>query len=502
MPVETTSDAGGRLQRIWKRFPGVVALRDVTITLRPGEVHALVGQNGGGKSTLVQVLSGAVVPEAGKILHGDREVQLSSPLTARLEGVGTIFQEFSLVGSLSVAENIAMGIRAKAHARRVNWAAMRAQAGTVLADLGVRLDVDMSVDRLPKAEQQFVEIAKALVANPTLLILDEPTTALSLGDAARLRTLVRQLSKAGRCVLYISHRLEELPGFADTVTALRDGVVVASISGAGLHIDEVIHAMLGADSARKFTKSVHIDTAELLRLEGVSARNGARDVTLTLHRGEVLGLAGVTGSGRTEIVRAIVGADRLTSGTLTLGGKRIRPKSPKQAVRLGIGLLPESRASEGLFFNFTGGKNMTTARLRALRRWVWLNLSKERRDTEALAAKLQTTAGATNQRPGFLSGGNQQKLVLGRWLFARSEVLCLDEPTQGIDIGAKVQVYQLIDDLATAGVGVILISSEQSELLEMSDRIAIVRNHSIETIRDASTLDEFSLASLTAGAGT
>ena len=500
MSSPTAEALGWELHGVWKQFPGVVALRDVSMKLDPGQVHALVGQNGGGKSTLVKILSGVFGPDRGEIWHGGRPVELASPSAAHHDGVATIFQEFSLVGSLSVAENIDLGTRSEARAKRVTWSAMRERARQALRELEVDVDVNRPVGDLSVAEQQLVEIAKALSADPTLLILDEPTTALSLDEAARLRKLVKRLAASGRCVLYISHRLEELLDFADVVTVLRDGVAVATVDGADLSLDDVILAMLGPDGRHQYTKTSRAAVGHVLEVQNLYANNGTRDVSLTLSQGEVLGLAGVTGSGRTEIVRALVSADKVTGGEIILRGARVRPKSPRRAVKLGIGLLPENRKTDGLFFNFIGPPNITAARLKYLLRGFWLSLTRERAAGERLSKQMRMTPNAMRQRPSSLSGGNQQKLVLGRWLFAKCDILCLDEPTQGIDVGAKAEIYGLIDELTAGGVAVILISSEHSELLAVADRIAIVRDHTITTTRSASELDEFTLASLTAGA--
>ena len=500
MSSPTVEALGWELRGVWKSFPGVVALRNVSMTLQPGQVHALVGQNGGGKSTVVKILSGVFGPDRGEIWHGGRPAHLASPSAARRDGVATIFQEFSLVGSLSVAENIDLGTRFEAKAKKVAWSALRKRARQALHELDVDVDVDRPVKELSVAEQQLVEIAKALSADPTLLILDEPTTALSLDEAARLRDLVKRLAASGRCVLYISHRLEELPGFADVVTVLRDGVAVATVGGADLRLDDVIAAMLGTDTRQRFTKASRATATRVLEVKSLCANNGTRNVSLTLHEGEVLGLAGVTGSGRTEIVRALVGADKVTDGEIMLRDRPIRPKSPRHAVKLGIGLLPENRKTDGLFFNFTGPPNITAARLKSLLRGFLLSLTREREAGERLAKRMRMTPHAMRRHPSSLSGGNQQKLVLGRWLFADCGILCLDEPTQGIDVGAKAEIYTLIDELTTEGVAVILISSEHSELLAVADRISIVRDHTITTTRPAGELDEFILASLTAGA--
>jgi ribose transport system ATP-binding protein len=313
--------------------------------------------------------------------------------------------------------------------------------------------------------------------------------------------LVRGLVKNGRSVLYVTHRLYELPGFVDEVTVVREGSVVGTFDARQLDVDELIVTMLPLGTEQRYVRQPRSGPEPLLEVHNLSAASGIRNVSFTLHRGEVLGLAGTNGSGRTEIIRALFGADSITGGNIFLSGKPIRPRSPREAIALGIGLLPENRQTDALYFNFTGGPNITVARLGLLRRFIMLSLGRERRATRRFIHDLNITPAVERKTPVVISGGNQQKLVLARSLFANSRVLLLDEPTQGIDIGAKQEVYRVVDEVAAKGVGVVLISSEYRELLAVTDRIAIVRDRRLVTIVPTSQLDEATLMGLTAGVG-
>jgi ribose transport system ATP-binding protein len=501
MVVGTTVVPGWELRRVSKLFPGVVALSDVSLKFVPGRIHGLIGTNGSGKSTLVKILSGVLQPDHGTILHNGRAVRLRSARAAHQGGVATIYQELSLVPSLTVGENIYLGVPPRGALGAVRWPAIRRGATTLLKELGIDLDPNRIVSTLSMAERQLVEIAKGLALEATMLILDEPTSALGLDEAARLRMLVRGLVKNGRSVLYVTHRLYELPGFVDEVTVVREGSVVGTFDARQLDVDELIVTMLPLGTEQRYVRQPRSGPEPLLEVHNLSAASGIRNVSFTLHRGEVLGLAGTNGSGRTEIIRALFGADSITGGNIFLSGKPIRPRSPREAIALGIGLLPENRQTDALYFNFTGGPNITVARLGLLRRFIMLSLGRERRATRRFIHDLNITPAVERKTPVVISGGNQQKLVLARSLFANSRVLLLDEPTQGIDIGAKQEVYRVVDEVAAKGVGVVLISSEYRELLAVTDRIAIVRDRRLVTIVPTSQLDEATLMGLTAGVG-
>jgi ribose transport system ATP-binding protein len=460
---------------VFKTFPGVRALDGASLRLRTGEVHALVGENGSGKSTLAKCLSGTYQPESGEILHGGRVVQLRDPNVAQALGVATFYQELSLVPSLSVAENVHLG-RLPGRGGLVSWGGARRGALAALGRLEVSIEPDRIVAELSVAEQQLVEIAKAIsTGHITLLILDEPTAALGPDEVERLHRVVRMLARDAT-VLYISHRLEEVLAVADVVTVIRDGGIVGERQTAGVSVPEVARMMIGAELEEYFRREeAPVEEQPLLEARGLRTKRGVNGVDFAVRRGEVLGFGGLIGSGRTEIARAVFGADRLVGGALRLDGRALELRSPADAIVAGIGYLPENRKADGLFFNLLAPQNITIARLDAVSSGPLLGLGRERRRAGRLASDLQLDPRAEGRNVAFLSGGNQQKVVLARWLFAEARMLILDEPTQGLDVGAKREVYDLIDELTARGVGIVLISSDYPELLSISDRIAVVR---------------------------
>lgn len=470
------------IEQVSKAYPGVLANDAVSLRLMPGRIHGLLGENGCGKSTLIRMLSGVERPDRGQILCRGRRVQLTSPQVARAEGVATVFQEFSSVGPLSVAENIFLG-RWPRRRGLVDWHGMESEAAKVLARLAISLDPRAPVSRLSVAEQQLVEIAKAVAADASLIILDEPTTALGLTEIDRLHGLLRRMRAEGHAILYVSHRLDEVTSLVDEVTILRAGRVVAEAGRTAVDIGTIVRAMIGTEVADHYPKARNATAEILLQTRDLRAK-GVRGVDLTLHRGEVLGLGGVLGSGRTEIARALFGATP-ASGEILLEGRPLRLRSPADAIAAGLALVTENRKSDGLFFNWDAGQNMSSASLRRLGPWR-LRLGQEAEETGALARALELTRKAATVR--HLSGGNQQKAVIGRWLMAGARVLILDEPTQGIDIGARMAVYRLINEATARGCGVILISSDHDELLAMSDRVAVIRHGQIAATRLAGAL--------------
>jgi len=482
------------LRGISKSFPGVQALDSVSIALHSGQIHALVGENGSGKSTLAKVLTGAHQPDSGEIRFAGALVTLPHPTAARARGVAAIYQEFSLVPTLSVAENICLGhLPSMGPALLVDWTRMRQHAREVLEQLGIRIDVEAPVQSLSVAEQQLVEIAKAISADSRLLIMDEPTTALALGETQRLHDLIRRLARRGRAILYISHRLHEIMGLADLVTVLKDGRVVATRASSDMDLNTVVRLMVGADIAEHYPKEHHTTARAVLEVRDLKTDWGVDGVSFTVLGGEVLGLGGVVGSGRTAIARALAGVDRVTSGTFNLEDRPVRFRSPAEAIAAGIALVPENRKSDGLFWNFTGVENITISDLTALLRGPLMSLHLEQELGERYIQRLRIDPAAQWRHVGFLSGGTQQKVMIARWLFAGTKVLILDEPTQGIDVGAKVEVYRLINSLTAQGMAVILISSDYRELLAMSDRVAIIRDGRVVRTAPAAELDEYAI---------
>ena len=488
------------LRHVSKAFPGVQAVADVSVSFARGEIHALVGENGSGKSTLVKMLAGVHRPDAGEILFQGHPLDITDPTAARLHGVAMIYQEFSLVSTLTVAENVFLGRLPRNATGLVDWRTIREQAVQVLDRLGIAVDPDAIVRSLSVAEQQLVEIAKAISSESNLLIMDEPTTALALAETRRLHELIRRLAERGRSILYISHRLNEIVGLADRVTVMKDGRLVGTRPAAEVSLTAIVRMMIGTDVKDHYPKEQHARPEPLLEVNDLRTASGVNGVSLTVHKGEVVGLGGMIGAGRTEIGRALFGADPATGGSMKLAGKPVKFTSPRDAVAAGVALIPENRKSEGLFFNFSGVPNVTVSRLAALLQGPLLSLHREQRLGREQFRELRIDPAAEWKSVRFLSGGNQQKIVIARWLFSRARLLILDEPTQGIDIGAKLEVYRLINALTARGLGVILISSDYPELLAMSDRVAIVREGRILDIAPRGTLTEYTLIRAASGA--
>jgi ribose transport system ATP-binding protein len=485
------------LRDVRKTFGPVVANDGVSLILHSGQIHGLVGENGCGKSTLIKTLCGVHRPDEGMVLCGGRAVHLDHPVAARSLGVATVFQEFSLVLDLTVAENIQLG-RWPGGSFRIDWRTLRETAQQVLSDLGIEISPNARVGDLPKAQQQLVEIAKGIAANASIFILDEPTTALGAREIEHLHALLRRMRAAGSAILYISHRLDEVVQLADVVTVMRNGRIVSPADETPLEVGAIVRRMIGKDIEKHYARAHTAIGSPLLEVRDISTDNGVRGVTLTLHRGEVLGLGGMLGSGRTEIARALFGIDPLTGGEVRVRGRALKLRSPADAIAAGIALLPEDRKSEGLFFNFTGAQNITVASLGDYDRGFGLDLRRERAASRDLIDQLRVTPEAQYHLVDHLSGGNQQKILIARWLNTGADVLIFDEPTQGIDIGAKEAIYALINTITRAGKGVILISSEDQELLSISDRVALVRAGRIARIAPAAEVTKSDLLEMTA----
>ena len=484
------------LQGITKSFPGVTANDNISLDLMPGEIHGLLGENGCGKSTLIKILSGVQQPDRGSILHKGQPVHLENPAAARHTGIATVYQEFSLVPYLTVAENISLGQHPKRGGRLfVDWSAVTAAATAILGELGLTIDPKTKVADLSVAEQQLVEIAKALSQKANLLILDEPTTALGQHEIHLLHGLLRSLKGRGVSILYISHRLDEVVELVDSFTVLKDGRVASASGETRLDVNEIVSRMIGSDIEEHFPKERNATAEVVLEAIGVATAHRVKDATFDVRRGEVVGLGGVIGSGRTEIARALFGADRIVAGELRVNGKRAKFRSPTDAIRAGIALVPENRKSDGLFFNFAAGPNITMAKLKDVTRGPLFDHRREGTVCGTYVRDLEITPLAQHKPVNLISGGNQQKVLIARWLFSQSQVIILDEPTQGIDVGAKLAVYRLMNELTRAGKSIILISSAHNELIAMSDRIAIVKHGRITDIRPAADVTHADLVS-------
>ena len=483
------------LRNVTKVFPGVKANDNVSLAVHPGEIHGLLGENGCGKSTLIKLFAGAHQPDAGEILKESVSITIPSPAAARAQGVATVFQEFSIIPSLSVAENIWLGRLPLRHGQ-VDWRTMEQSAERLLTGMNVAINPDAIVSSLSVAEQQLVEIAKALAADASMLILDEPTTALGLAEISQLHRLLRRLKDAGTAILYISHRLDEVVELVDVATLMKDGRVASPASQTRVELPFIIRKMIGKIDEH-FPKQFNSSDELVLEVKEISTQNRVHDVSFTVRRGEVLGIGGVLGSGRTEMARALFGIDRRTGGEIRWKGSSVSFSGPEEAIRAGIAYVPENRKSEGLFFNLTGYPNMSIARLDRLGRYFHLSLKREAEEGRRLVKELEISPAAETKTVDLLSGGNQQKIVVGRWLFAGADLFILDEPTQGIDIGAKIAIYKLINALTGAGKSIILISSDHDELLSMSDRIVIVRHGRSVSVRNARDVDRLDLVTAT-----
>ncbi|MDX1984031.1 MAG: sugar ABC transporter ATP-binding protein [Bryobacteraceae bacterium] len=458
---------------IRKSFGGVKALDGVDFEVCPGEVHALVGENGAGKSTLIKVITGALQPDSGELRIGGTAVHRNSPALAQSLGVRCVYQQPALFAQLSVAENIALAIEPHAPASRVDWAARRRRASELLKGMGVALDPDREVSTLTMPEQQLLEIAKAVGAEAKLLILDEPTACLSGRETESLFSLIRRLKEKGVGVIYISHRLEELTRIASRVTVLRDGRAVAVRAMADLSTQELIQLMVGRELKDVYPKTPSAAGEVVLELRGVG-RGPVRDVSLVVRAGEIVGLAGLVGSGRTELANIIFGLTPAAEGEIRLKGQPVVIDSPRKAHELGIGYVHEDRRRVGVIGAMPIVHNVTLPILDEVSSVGFFDGAKETAIAEDYRGRLGVKAESVAMPVDSLSGGNQQKVALAKWLATRPCLMILDEPTQGVDVGAKAEVHRLISDLAVQGLAVLMISSEMAEILGMSDRIVVM----------------------------
>jgi inositol transport system ATP-binding protein len=473
-----------RMSGISKRFPGVQALDNVSFEVAPGEIHALLGENVAGKSTLLKILSGAQQPDAGTISLSGSPVTLATPHDAQKLGVVTIYQEFTLAPNMTIAENVFIG-REPGVGPFVNWLRMGAETRAITNRLGLAMKPFAMVRDLSVAEQQMVEIARALSMQSRLIVMDEPTSALSSSEVEKLFKIVRDLRGQGFSIIFVTHRLEEVMEICDRYTVLRDGRLVGGGNVAETNVDGLIRMMVGRQVDALFAhreEAVAGDVA--LKVEGLSRRGKAQDqnatvldkVSLEVRRGEILGIAGLVGAGRTEMARAIFGADPFDSGRVLIDGEPVDIRSPQDAIRHGIGLVPEDRKQQALFLSLGVRTNLSmAAHDRIVRAGVFIDEGAERRMVEDFRKSLNIRMANPEQIIANLSGGNQQKVVLARWLALRPRVLIVDEPTRGIDVGAKVEVHHLLYEMARSGIAIIAISSELPEVLAISDRIVTMR---------------------------
>jgi ribose transport system ATP-binding protein len=466
-----------KMQGVSKSFPGVTALSNVDFDLYPGEVHVLIGENGAGKSTLIKLLSGVYPTDEGRFVLDGQEVSIDSVRAAQEFGVATIYQEMNLIPELTVAQNILLGREPrKGGGLLVDADAARRQSAELLGSLGQHIDPDAQVKALSVPQQQMVEVAKALSMAARIVIFDEPTGTLAEKETAALFKTIRLLKAKGMGIIYISHRLEEIKEIGDRVTVLRDGHHIRTLSVAEASIDELIRLMVGRELKDQFPRRRQPRGEVALELSHVSLQGVLHDVSLTVHRGEIVGLSGLVGSGRTALARVIFGIDRPDSGEIRVLGRPARVDSPLTASKLGLAFLTEDRKALGLFQIRPVSDNIILAAIHRLFPRFWIDAGRERAVAQEFVTRLRIHTPSLNQLVQFLSGGNQQKVVLAKWLATRAKIFILDEPTRGIDVGAKLEIHRLMDELVAQGTPIVMISSEMPEILGMSDRIYVMKD--------------------------
>lgn len=495
------------LQKISKSFGPVSVLKDVTVDVYPGKVQVLLGENGAGKSTLIKILAGVYQPDGGRILIGGTAASLPNTRAAEAHGIATIHQELNLVGTMSVAENIMLGRTPKKFGM-VDRRELRRQAKAALDRIGLDVHVDTLVGELGIAQQQLVEIAKALSINARVLILDEPTAALTKHETDNLFRVVAELRAARVGMLFISHHLEEIAEIGDSVCVLRDGEFIAEVPGTTPE-HELVRLMVGRSIEEQFPRNSvpaaagSAETAgqaatDILTVNGLGAKGRFRNITFSVKPGEILGIAGLVGAGRTEVVRAIAGVDRHDAGTVSVRGRKLPNGNVGAAISAGIGHVPEDRKIQGLVLDASVNENLGFATLKSSSRLGLADFAGQRRRAEEIAGKLRIRMHSIDQPVRSLSGGNQQKAVFGRWIMAGSTMLLLDEPTRGVDVGAKVEIYELMNQITAAGGAIVMVSSELPEVLGMSDRILVMRDGVIAGELDAATATQDDVMTLAA----
>jgi ribose transport system ATP-binding protein len=459
------------IKNLTKLYPGVTALDDFSLDFYEGEVHALLGENGAGKSTLIKIIAGAIRPDSGIMEFSDGVVhEEMTPQKAKEYGIEVIYQEFNLVGCLTVAENICFGER---YGRFVNKKHMREVAKSAFELFDVDIDPGATVYELPSSKQQIVEISRAIFRKAKLLIMDEPSAPLSVAEVEKMFQVIRKLKQQGVSIIYISHRMEEIFKIADRVTVMRDGKFITTLKVGETTRRELVNYMVGRELKEVFPVKKAPGGEVLLKVEGVCG-NGDEDISLELHRGEILGLGGLVGAGRTELVRLIYGADKMKAGNIFVAGRQVKIKSPAGGIKSGIGMIPEDRKRHGCLLTRSIRVNTTLSSIRQISKFSFVSSQREKEITEEYIQRLKTKTPTMEQMVGNLSGGNQQKVVIAKTLAAHCEVIIFDEPTRGIDVGAKQEIYKLIVSLAEEGNAIILVSSEMEELIGLSDRIIVL----------------------------
>ena len=467
------------LIKIHKQFPGVYALKDISLDIKPGEVHALMGENGAGKSTLIKIMSGAYMPDSGSYLIDGREANINSTYDAIEKGISVIYQELNVASNLSIAENVYYGCLPVNKFGKVDWNKLYAQTQIYLDEIGLAESPKMKVGYLSVAKQQMVEIAKSLSKRPRVIIMDEPTSALSPKEIDNLFSVINRLRKKGTGILYVSHKLDEIFTIADRVTVMRDGEYVGTERTENLNTDKLISMMVGRNLCDMYPKTQSKIGDKVLEVNGLTTEY-VKDITFHVRKGEIVGFSGLMGAGRTELARALFGADERLNGEIRIDGKRIPPDSTRSAVKCGLGMVPESRKDEGIFPNLCVRKNMTISTIRQFTKLASVKGELEQKRVETMIGDLKVKTPGLHQLIVNLSGGNQQKVIVARWLLKDDlKVLIIDEPTRGIDVGAKAEIYGILDRLAQAGLAIIMMSSEMCEILSMCDRVYVMKNGKI-----------------------
>lgn len=474
------------LKNITKIFPGVKALDDVSFNLKPGEVHVLMGENGAGKSTLMKVLAGAYAPDGGDVYIAGEKITKFDPVYMQSKGIGIIYQEFNLVPYLNVAENIFIDHMPQ-KGILLRKKEMHAKAQALLDDMKMKVDTHALASAIPTAQQQMVEVAKALTHDLKVLIMDEPTASLSGVEIDQLFSIIRSLKAKGIGIVYISHRMQEIPQIGDRITIMRDGQYIATHNVNEITNEQIVSLMVGRKLGNLYQRSEHATGDVLLKVEHLNAKKeNLQDISMEVHAGEIVGLAGLVGAGRTELARAVFHVDPYESGTITVKGKEVEKKaSVHDMIEMGISLIPEDRKRQGLSLKLPVSQNIVMASLDRVSPKLWLQRKKENKIIEEYIKMLNISTPSPEQKANNLSGGNQQKVVLAKWLCTKADIIIFDEPTRGIDVGAKKEIYSFMDSLAKEGKAIIMISSEMPEILGMSDRIYVMRDRKIVKELDA-----------------
>jgi rhamnose transport system ATP-binding protein len=473
------------LRAITKVFPGVKALDQVQFKLKPGEIHALMGENGAGKSTFIKIITGVHTQDGGEIYIDGQRVDIKNPREAQKMGIAAIYQHVTCYPDLSVTENIFIGHETiHKGSKRIRWSEMHAEAGKLLKDLGANFDPKTQMGALSVAQQQIVEIAKALSTKAKIIIMDEPTAALTKRESEELYTITERLRDRGVSIIFISHRFEDMYRLASQVTVFRDAQYIGTWRVSEISNEDLIVAMVGREITQLFPKKKAVIGDKVLRVEGLGRTGHFADVSFTLHKGEILGLTGLVGAGRSEVCQSIFGIASHDQGTVYLEEQEVKIHNPLDAMNLGIGYLPEDRQKQGLVLQWEIGLNITLPTLNKFSNNGWLNTKKESEVAKSLTEKVNVKTNSIFDLASSLSGGNQQKVIVAKLLASDLKVIILDEPTKGVDVGAKSAIYEMISDLAAQGYGIIMISSEMPEIIGMSDRIVVMREGRVAKILD------------------